>query len=497
MKVWRRNYSLRQRVLAGLFVATFGYWSVVAVLSVQYNMKEVHELYDIHLAHTALALLRLNGPDEGMTPVLTVEGSIDAIEQLFQKWPDLPERVTRENLALLEKGLLPAPAAKGTDDYIIRKNIEHGLTLRYQLWREDGRLLFQSANAPNNAMTKVLGFSIDADANGQIWRNYSIWDANHKVRAVVSEPNDERMQLVRSITISAINPIVLGMPFFILLLWLSVRSGLGPLTDLSRAIARRDGSSLVLLEDSASPRELKPIVLALNNLMRRMQQALETERRFNANAAHELNTPLAAIQAHLYAARFAKNDAERQRALEQAQLGTERGIRLVSQMLALARLGSHAMAADLADLDLNDIAQDVCAELTPIAMRRGQTLEILAAPGSMRITGQADLLHQLISNLVDNAMRYSPPDGHIMLDLSHTATGLRLSVCDNGPGIPAAQREQVFNRFFRMADQSVSGTGLGLAICRKIATLHQAHISLSEGPAGRGLSVQVDFPAVH
>jgi two-component system sensor histidine kinase QseC len=284
------------------------------------------------------------------------------------------------------------------------------------------------------------------------------------------------------------------MPLFILLIWLSVRSGLGPLTDLSRAIARRDVNSLELIEADKSPPELQPIVLSLNALIGRMQQSLEAERRFNANAAHELNTPLAAIQAHLFVARQSSSTAERQQALSQAQAATERGIRLISQMLALARLDPQQAQANMQGVNLNDIAQDVCAELIPLAMRRDQTLEIVTSPGSTVVLGQVDLLHRLISNLVDNAMRYSPAHSQILLELGHAAQGLRLTVSDDGPGIPEEQREQVFNRFFRLADQSVSGTGLGLAICRKIAEMHHAQISLSGGPYGRGLSVHVDFP---
>jgi two-component system sensor histidine kinase QseC len=496
MKVWSRNYSLRHRVLVALFVATCGYWSVIAALTMQYNNKEVHELYDIHLAHTALALLRLNDQGKGMLPVHTIEGTLDTIEQLFQKWPDLPEYVKPENLVYAERGLPPVPPSPsdGADPFVVDKNVQHGLTLRYQLWHTDGRLLFQSANAPSTAMSSVLGFSMETDAQGKVWRNYSIWDASHEVLAIVSEAEADRMQLVRSISISSMNPIVLGMPLFIVLLWLSVRSGLGPLTELSRAIARRDANSLVLIEESNSPPELQPMVLSLNNLMGRMQELLEAERRFNANVAHELKTPLAAIQAHLYAARQAHTEADRQRALIQAQTATERGIRLIHQMLALARLGEH-LHTDMQRVNLNEIAQDVCAELIPLAMRRGQTLEIASSPGSMMVNGQADLLHQLIGNLVDNAMRYSPPHSQIVLAFDKTQTGLRLTVSDDGPGIPEEQREQVFNRFFRLADQTISGTGLGLAICRKIAALHQAKISLSQGPEGKGLSVHIDFSA--
>jgi signal transduction histidine kinase len=381
-----------------------------------------------------------------------------------------------------------------TDADVVEKNTAYGRTLRYQMWRGDGELMLQSGNAPDTPMTKVLGFSLSKDTEDKVWRNYSIWDARHEMLAVVSEADADRMQLVRSIVISSMNPIVVGMPLFILLMWLSVRRGLGPLTDLSKAIARRDAHSLVPFDGIKCPPELQPIVQSLNSLMGRMQQSLEAERRFNANAAHELNTPLAAIQAHLYVARQSQNEAERQQSLNQAQVATERGIRLISQMLALARLGPHSDLAEMKSVNLHEIAQDVCAELIPLALRRGQTLEIVTTPGSMVVTGQADLLHQLIGNLIDNAMRYSPPHGQIQLELGQAMNGLRLTVSDEGPGIPEEQREQVFNRFFRLADQSVSGTGLGLAICRKIAVMHHAQISLSAGPDGKGLSVHLDFP---
>ena len=494
MKVRSRNYSLRQRVLGGLFMATFAYWCIVAALTVQSNVKEVHELYDVHLAHTALALLRLNDSVPGLTSPLKGELATAAIERLFQKWPDLPQAVATGTPVFSEAKQPVETSAIEMDEDVVQKNIEHGRTLRYQMWRGNGELMFQSPNAPDIPMTRLLGFSISKDAQGKVWRNYGIRDARHEMLAIVSEADEDRMQLVRSISISSMNPILLGMPFFIVLIWFSVRRGLGPLTELSKAIAQRDANSLVLLDENKSPPELQPFVLSFNNLMGRIQQSLESERRFNANVAHELKTPLAAIQAHLFVARQSQNEAERQQALTQAQVATERGIRLVSQMLALARLGAQHAFTDLKSVNLNDIAQDVCAELIPLAMRSEQTLEILTTPGSMVVTGQADLLHRLIANLVDNAMRYSPPKSQILLELGTTMNGLRLTVSDDGPGIPEEQREQVFNRFFRLADQSASGTGLGLSICRKIAVMHKATISLSVGPNGRGLSVHVDFP---
>jgi two-component system sensor histidine kinase QseC len=492
MKVWSHHYSLRQRVMAGLFMATVVYWSAVAVLTVKDNMSEVHELYDIHLAHTALALLRVNDVGVDSSTAITGEVATGTIKQLFQKWPDLPQRVAPGALALTDASS-GTPSDLGLTSQLVERNVDHGLTLRYQLWRNDGQLIFQSVNSPTTPITEALGFSQHTDTSGKVWRDYSIWDASHQLRAIVSEGNDDRMQLVRSIAIRSVNPILLGMPIFILLIWLSVRSGMGPLTDLGRAIARRDASSLILIDSSKSPRELQPIVLALNSLIERMKQALEYERRFNANAAHELNTPLAAIKAHQYIALHASNESERRHALEMAQAGTVRSIRLVDQMLAMARIDHRQSQADQSSVNLCDLAQDVCAELSPLALRRHQTLEFVHANAPMLMTGNPDLLHRLVANLVDNAIRYTSEGGHIRVEVACTPTDLRLTVQDDGPGIPAEHLDRIFDRYYRLADQSVHGTGLGLAICRTIADIHQAKISLTQGTDGRGLVVVISF----
>jgi two-component system sensor histidine kinase QseC len=235
------------------------------------------------------------------------------------------------------------------------------------------------------------------------------------------------------------------------------------------------------------------MVLALNELLQRVTQTLEGERRFTSNAAHELRTPLAAIQAQLHVVRKAEGEAERQRAIEQLQRGVERGIRLVAQLLALARLDPDHTLAMFELVNVLEVAQVVCAELAPLALQRDQTLELVVEPDLPLLSGNADMLAMLLSNLVDNAIRYTPNGGHIDVAVSHYLFGLMIEVSDDGPGIPRAQRERVFERFYRIATQEQSGTGLGLAICRRIAELHQARMSLTEGPHKRGVTVSVFF----
>ena len=177
----------------------------------------------------------------------------------------------------------------------------------------------------------------------------------------------------------------------------------------------------------------------------------------------------------------------------QASVG--RGIRLVNQLLALARLDPRQDPPAFLMVNLEEIAETVCAELAPRALQRDQTLELRAAPGLPRVTGNADMLSVLVSNLVDNAIHYTPTGGNITIELRPDGSGVQLAVSDDGPGIAPDQRTRVFERFYRVATPDQSGTGLGLSICKRIAELHHAPMTLADGLQGRGLTVRVDFGA--
>jgi signal transduction histidine kinase len=196
----------------------------------------------------------------------------------------------------------------------------------------------------------------------------------------------------------------------------------------------------------------------------------------------------------LYVARGAQGETERAAALEQLQRGVERAVRLVGQMLTLARLDPEQPLPDPHAVSLGEVAQSVCAELAPLAMLRGQTLALDVKGELPALSGNADLLSMLLCNLADNAIRYTPNGGHIDMALRAEPEGLWLEVIDDGPGIAPAQRERVFDRFYRIATQDQPGTGLGLAICRRVAELHGAQITLSDGPNGKGLAVRVLLP---
>lgn len=476
----RGRFSLSQRLLVGLFIVTFIYWGVIAWITVRDSVDDVYELFDVHLAQTALALLRVSDPDEN-DPV-TIPGNSDKPDMLeiFSKLSQLPNRVTKAGEA--------TSAANGS---IHSMHTDYEKNLRYQVWSGTGRMLLRSANAPEQMMTEQDGYSETTDASGRRWRHYGVWDQHHDFRILVSEAHDLRHRLVRNITLHLVSPLALGLPVLIFLLWLSIKKGLDPLGVLTREIKMRKPDNLMLLDAASAPREVRPMVQALNDLLHRMTSSLEGERRFTANAAHELRTPLAAIQAQLYAARNAEGKDERISAMAQLQRGVERAIRLVGQLLVLARLDPEQALPDSQPVNLGQVAEDACAELAPLALHRDQTLELVVAPDLPPLQGNADMLSMLLCNLVDNAIRYTPSGGHISIEVQLDKSGVRMSVCDDGPGIPVAQREQVFDRFYRLANQDQPGTGLGLAICQRIAELHNARITLTEGLYGHGVTASI------
>lgn len=489
----RLRLSLSQRLLAGLLVVSLACFAVITWLTIRDSVNETYELFDAHLAQTALALLRVTDPDDDDPHELPKTGETPSLREVFTQWPELPARLATSRTGPDRQDALPTQAARLSPDTgsVQSLHAEYEKRLRYQIWTVGGHLLLRSANAPETLMATQDGFSETIDEDGQTWRHYGVWDRHRDFRVLVSEAHDVRNRLVRGIALRLASPLVVGMPVLIFLLWFSIGRGLNPLGALTRQIGERKPENLMPLDAHNAPREVRPMVQALNALLQRMAHTLENERRFTANAAHELRTPLAVIQTQLHAVRSADGEAERQRAVDQLQKGVERGIRLVSQLLALARLDPEEALTDVRSLNLADLAESVCAELAPLALQRGQEMELNAEPDLPPLTGNADMLSMLLGNLVDNAIRYTPAGGLVQVTLRRDGNDVLMAVSDDGPGIPVAQRERVFARFFRLAEQDQPGTGLGLAICRRIAELHFATINFTDGLNGKGLTATV------
>jgi len=255
-----------------------------------------------------------------------------------------------------------------------------------------------------------------------------------------------------------------------------------------------EATALEPLSEAALPSEVRPLVHALNGLLERLDHALVAQRSFIADAAHELRTPLTAVHLQAQLAERATSDAERAAALSELKGGLERATRLSEQLLALAREEPGVSERAPVSVDLGASARGIVADLAPLAAAKNIDLGLSEHPG-VQVRGDADAIATLISNLLDNAIRYTPLSGRVDVAVSSKDDAAALAVCDNGPGIAPEERERVFDRFYRgAAAHAARGSGLGLAIVRRIGERHGATVELGPGIDGKGLGVTVRFP---
>ncbi|MBK9594556.1 MAG: sensor histidine kinase N-terminal domain-containing protein [Rhodocyclales bacterium] len=375
----------------------------------------------------------------------------------------------------------------------VPRQYKHERKIAFQVWDRKDRLLLRSASAPASRLqSRSEGYG-DAVIDGKRWRIFSRWDESRHYLVQVGERYELRDELAESVASHLLHPLYFALPALALLIWLAVGAGLAPLAGVAREVGRRAPDNLAPLDEASAPREISPLIGALNALFDRLRTSLEQERRFTADAAHELRTPLAAVKTQAQVAIGATADAERTRALANVVAGTDRAARLVEQLLVLARLDPQTALPPGQTVDLQALAQQGVAESAPAAAGKG--IEVGLAPGAAApVAGDAVLLAVLLRNLLDNAVRYTPPGGEVEVSVRPVDGGVSLTVVDNGPGIPEAERGQVFERFHRVLGSGEAGSGLGLSIVRRIADLHRAGVSLEAGPGGRGLRVEVSFP---
>ena len=315
----------------------------------------------------------------------------------------------------------------------------------------------------------------------------------------VAETLNKRQALTETMRTQAVAlPQMLVLVVAILLIVYGYTYVLRPMQRLRALIDNRGLNDLSPLDPEAAPQDLRPLIRSVNGLMERLAASFDAQRRFIADAAHQLRTPLAGIKSQTERALIENDPATARLALKRLSAGTEHATALANRLLTLARAGTPLIAPPV-DVDLIGIVSDTIAEHLPNAIERRHDLGFEGpSNGSPCIVrGDALLLREMLSNLIDNALRYSPDGGSITVSIDRDpASGCyALAVSDTGPGISADERERVFEPFYRGADVMAPGTGLGLAIVRTIATVHGASIALSTGPGNRGLRVTVQFPA--
>ncbi|MGZ5183720.1 MAG: ATP-binding protein [Caldimonas sp.] len=366
----------------------------------------------------------------------------------------------------------------------------------FQVFHE-GRLTLRSSNAParpmiDSARRAETGFRTTT-IDGTAWRVFAAHGAERDVQVFVGEQVQSRNSILWAVLRSTLWPMLVALPLLAAAVWWAVRRGTAPLRKLGRTLAGRKPQVLHPVVLDGAPSEMVPTLDALNGLFGRIAELMESERRFTADAAHELRTPIAAIRAQAQVALGEGDDAQRNHALRATVEGCDRATRLVEQLLTLSRLEAGTAPA-LAAVELGAVVRQVVADLAPQALRARQVIEVdVGEPCPV----QADptLLAVLVRNLVDNAIRYSPREAKVKVAVARRQSRVLLSVDDSGPGILQADLDRVGERFFRVIGNEQSGSGLGWSIIRRIAVVLDATVRVGRSSFLGGLSVEVEFAA--
>lgn len=358
-----------------------------------------------------------------------------------------------------------------------------------QVWSRDGRLLHSSDPTAALPFLTRSGLST-VTAGGEAWHVYTIAVDDGIVQA--AQRASERESLARETASSLIAPALLLLAVIAGLLTLALRRGLAPLSHTAHEVTSRDADLLAPISIDTQPRELHPLVHAINGLLARLGSALAVQRDFVADAAHELRTPIAALRLQLQLLERAHSETQRRAALAELAAGIARAQHLVEQLLQLSRVGPEGLAPQREHVHLAGVARSAVVQFSARAEHQDVDLGAETA-GDPEVRGDSQQLAILLNNLVDNALRHTPAGGRVDVVACTLRGHPCLQVRDSGPGIAPAERERVFDRFYRATGTLGEGSGLGLAIVQAIAQRHGAQVTLEDAPAG-GLQVTVTFP---
>jgi len=381
----------------------------------------------------------------------------------------------------------------------------------YQVVDTHQHVLYGDKNFPKPAFTQAAQDASDPDSLPYSFENGNLY--GHPVRLLtryISAPHADKthpqlaIQLAETFNgrealadkiLLAIVLFQLSLAFFsLLVMWFAVSYGLAPLDHIVRVLNQRSPSDLSPITIQRVPKEIQPLIQAMDDLLGRLANELEVQRRFVANAAHQLRTPLAGLQSQAQLALRQSNPDEIHHALMQIQKSAHRTGGLVNKLLTLAKTDPLLTEQSAwQTIDLCALAREVTKAFILGALEKGIDLGFEAPPGPVFIQGDATQIYELASNLVDNAIRYTPRQGQVTVSVCMENNQPCLAIEDSGPGIPQADRERIFERFFRILGQDTEGTGLGLAIVKEIATNHKAHVQVKPGSRGQGSLFQVHF----
>jgi two-component system sensor histidine kinase TctE len=328
------------------------------------------------------------------------------------------------------------------------------------------------------------------------WQSLASGAKGEYVSVQVAETRGKRAILARKIVSGVLLPQFIIVPLAVVLVYLGLGRGIAPLQRLKRLIETRRPTDLAPIGVEDVPDEVRPLILAFNDMMARLEQTLNAQQRFIGDAAHQMRTPLTGLMMQAEVALEETDPVQVRACLERISSSAQRAAHLINQLLALARAeSSFEQLHAVQEVDLDHLGQEVVADLTPSAMARHIDLGYEGRESSLKVQGNPLLLKEMAKNLLDNAIKYTPHGGKVTLRIRSREDGAPiLEVEDTGIGIAESERERVFERFYRVLGSGAEGSGLGLAIVSEIAEVHQASVHLVPNPAGPGTLAQVIFP---
>ncbi len=504
------NYSLRQRLLVTLLTASMLIWGIAAFINYRVTRDEVATLFDAELAQSGKVLLAFL---EGLPQDSELEERLklvqtDALGLEYDR--KIAYQLKSENEGLMmrskETQKLSSLDYNKTHDQdplwdIFDELLEsdtfgqkYERKIAFQLWSKDSGLLLRSESAPKFAFsTSLRGFS-DKAINDHKWRVFSISSTNGDYVIHVAQKEEIRDKLMDDISNQLVTQFLVGLPLLGLVIWFIVGYSLKPFNRLERQLSKREASYLKPLSAKRLPKEVVPVVSEINNLFSQLEKAFEHERRFTADASHELRTPLAGLLTQAQVALRTTDDNVRKQALLRISQAVHRMTYMVQQLLTFSRIesGKEYLVREITQVNREVI--QVIAELEPAAHKKRIQIEFVeqnAAP----IVANTQLITILVRNIIDNAIKYTPADGNILISLEGNNNQLQFRVEDSGPGIPPDQYKDSLKRFHRCVEtaQTAQGSGLGFSIVDRITAMYCAELNLGVSQFG-GLKVTVNFP---
>lgn len=510
------NYSLRQLLLVSLLSASLLIWGIAAYISYKQTRDEVANLFDAELSQSAKVLhafvesLLREGSLSGYWSQEKVDKHLHAYalrhkfksKSAFQLWSEdeglflRSEKSPRFSVHGFDKPSSTAQLWHAFDDVLLANTLgrKYERKIAFQLWSKKDGLLLRSESAPKFAFsTADNGFS-HTNIDGHLWHVFSISNSTGEYIVHVGQKEEIRAELTDEISTQLVTQFLIGLPFLGVVIWLIVGHSLRPINRLERSLARREASYLKPISTRRLPNEILPVVNEINNLFSQLEQAFEHERRFTSDAAHELRTPLAGLLTQAQVALRTNDDVVRKQALKRIEQAVNRMTYMVQQLLTFSRIEYSTEFLNKEATELSREVVQVVAELDPEAHRKRILMEFVE-DNPQPVVVNAPLVAILIRNIIDNAIKYTPANGSIIISVIGKERHVQLCVEDSGPGIAPDQYEKSLQRFHRCIEtaNTAQGTGLGFSIVERIAAIHNADLILGVSQLG-GLKVTVQFP---